>query len=258
MAAACVLALSPLAARLAGAASALRVPPIEDYGEVEAATWNEDGEQVGPASMRLERLADGRVRVEATSGFAKAPRTVVSAVLEPTPDGRALRPVSQESRSVDAEGRPLGVMAIDHERRIGTCTPPDGGEPDRVELPEDDRVANVVLVHLLQPLAEEGRGAFDFDLLACRPKARLYPAKAHVTEAPGDGPGAEDLVEIETDVDLGPVLGRVLGPFLPRVSLWFDRARAGAWVGQRMPLFSAGPTVLVLRKGLSPERISAP
>src|SRR5690554_1010070 len=77
VAAACVLALSPLAARLAGAASALRVPPIEDYGEVEAATWNEDGEQVGPASMRLERLADGRVRVEATSGFAKAPRTVV-------------------------------------------------------------------------------------------------------------------------------------------------------------------------------------
>jgi hypothetical protein len=248
------LALAALAFALrpdaVAARSGLLVPTLTEGDDVEASTYDEQGVRVGPASLVVERLPEGRMRLVGTSGFTEAARTVVTAVLAPTSDGGALRPLSQESRSVDAEGRPLGVLAIDHERGIGTCTPPDGGEPQRVDLPEQDRVANVLLTQLLRPLAMARSGQLDFDILVCKPSARILSAKARVAPSTQD-----ELVEIETAVELGPMLTQVLRPFLPRVSLWFDPTHAGAWVGHRMPLFSKGPTVLILRAGVTPARL---
>ena len=267
-----VSALALLAPLPADAASALRVPRDLVVGNIAASTYDESGKRVGPASMRVEHVADGRVLIEATSGFTGAEQTTVSALLEPTEDGQALRPVWQESRSLNADGEPLGVLRVDHARGVGTCTPSDGSAPEQVELPADDRVANVVVSQMLGPLVAARAGSFDFSILICRPDARILTARAEVvgtaqagangaTGATGgngvDGSsGASgELVEVETAVDLGPVLGRLLAPFLPRVSMWFDPQDAASWIGQRMPLFAKGPTVLVLRSGVAPARV---
>jgi hypothetical protein len=264
-----VSALALLAPLPADAASALRVPRDLVAGNIAASTYDESGKRVGPASMRVEHVADGHVRIEATSGFTGAEQTTVSALLEPTADGKALRPVWQESRSLNAAGEPLGVLMVDHARGVGTCTPSDGSAPEQVKLGANDRVANVVVSQLLGPLVAARAGSFDFAILICRPDARIVTARAEVVgTAPTVAAGAAgadeangangELVEVETAVDLGPVLGRLLAPFLPRVSMWFDpqdAQDAAAWIGQRMPLFSKGPTVLVLRSGVSPARV---
>ncbi len=252
--AALALALAWLFPLPAGADSALRVPRDLVIGELAVSTYDEAGARVGPASMRIEKVADGGVRIEATSGIHEAERTLVSALLEPTPDGEALRPVWQESRSVNAQGEPLGILYVDHVRGEGRCTPADGSEPERVPLPEEDRVANVVVSHLLGPLVAAREGSFDFAILICRPDVRILAARAAVVNSATSDAGAE-FVEVETAVELGPILGRLLGPFLPRVSMWFDSQDSMSWIGQRMPLFAKGPTVLVLRSGVSPARV---
>ncbi len=239
------------------AASDLRVPRELVFGNIAASTYDESGKRVGPASMRVENVADGRVRIEAISGFTGAEQTTVSALLEPTADGAALRPVWQESRSLNADGEPLGVLMVDHARGVGTCTPSDGSAPERVELPDDDRVANVVVSQLLGPLVAAREGSFDFAILICRPDARILAARAEVVGTAPSGDGG-DLVEVETAVELGPVLGRLLAPFLPRVSMWFDPKDTVSWIGQRMPLFAKGPTVLVLRSDVAPARVLSP
>lgn len=249
-----VVALALVAPLPAGAASALRVPRDLVVGDLAASTYDKAGKRVGPASMRVESVAAGGVRIEAISGIHEAEQTIVSALLEPTPDGVALRPVWQESRSVNADGEPLGVLRVDHARGEGTCTPSDGSEPERVALPDGDRVANVVVSQLLGPLVAAREGSFDFTILICRPDARILSARAKVVNTAPIGAG-DALVEVETSVDLGPVLGSLLGPFLPRVSMWFDPRDTTSWIGQRMPLFAKGPTVLVLRSGVAPDRI---
>lgn len=259
------IALALLAPLPAGAASALRVPRDVVIGELAASTYDEAGKRVGPASMRVENVADGGVRIEAISGIHEAEQTIVTALLEPTPDGVALRPVWQESRSLDANGEPLGVLRVDHARGEGLCTPSDGSEPERVALPDGDRVANVVVSQLLGPLVAARQGSFDFAILICRPDARILSARAEVVNGRGDAGGVDgagdagtELVEVRTAVELGPILGSLLGPFLPRVSMWFDPDAATSWIGQRMPLFAKGPTVLVLRSGVSPARVLGP
>lgn len=121
-------------------------------------------------------------------------------------------------------------------------------------LPDGDRVANVVVSRVLGQLVAAREGSFDFAILICRPDVRVLAARATVVDTAATGAG-DELVEIETTVELGPILGSLLGPFLPRVSMWFDPNAATAWIGQRMPLFAKGPTVLVLRSGVAPARV---
>ena len=96
--------------------------------------------------------------------------------------------------------------------------------------------------------------AFDFAILICRPDVRILAARAAVVNSATSDAGAE-FVEVETAVELGPILGRVFGPFLPRVSMWFDPDDRMSWIGQRMPLFAKGPTALVLRSGVTPANV---
>lgn len=154
-----------------------------------------------------------------------------------------LQPLLQESRSVDADGKPLGVMTIDHRKETGTCHP-TGGERRSVPLPADDRVANVILAQALVPLAGVGKGEQPFQILICRPTVRVVSAVARVR--PREAWKQSNLVEIRTGADLGPVLNRLLSPWLPSVSIWFDGSKP-AWLGHRVPLFAKGPTVTVLR-----------
>lgn len=241
--------------------SALRLPPPSRFGEVSAATYDEEGHPVGPASMRAEALPGDRVRLVVRSGFDEAPRTQAAAILERVPGERALRIVSQESRSFNERGEPMGVLAIDHERRIARCVPApgSGNAEQRFELPEADRVANVPLTLLFRKLATGEVDEVSFQIFVCTGGPRLVDARARrVDEGTGADAGeGPHLVEISYDLDFGPILSSLARAFVPRMSIWFDADDPGAWVGHRIPLYGRGPNVLVVRTGYAPELLSA-
>ena len=243
-----------LAAANAGAESSLLLPPPEAFGIVAVETYDEQAaERVGPAFIDFERLEDGIIRFTGSSGIEGAENTVIKADFSQDEDGR-LKPLWQESRSRDADGNPLGVMTIDHRKGTGTCAP-TGEESKTVELDAEDRVANVILAHALIPLASAGKGETPFQLLICRPSVRVVSARAVVREAKGWAQG--DLIEIEAGLDLGPVLNRLLAPWMPSVSIWFDGNEGGSsWIGHRVPLFAKGPTVTVMRADIAAELAS--
>ncbi len=238
---------------LAPAASsdtALRISLPSSYDTIEVVTYDAAGrERVGRGFIEYKKLADGLIRFKASSGIENAERTVVTALFEPSADGGALRPIRQESRSFDAKGQALGVMTIDHRAGIGTCHPSNGPERS-VKLPAEELVANVILAQVLNPLAVAGEGEFRFQILICRPGVRVLRAKARVIQKESWRGGR--LVEIEMGAELGPILGRLLGPWLPKVSIWFGGRQAN-WLGHRVPLFAKGPTVTVLRADIASE-----
>lgn len=243
-----LLALMLCAAGPSGAESSLVLPFPQTMGSVEVDTYDEAGEhRVGPGYVSFERLEDGTVRFVAASGIEGAENTVIKALFGVTADGKRLRPLLQESRSVDGNGKPLGVMTINHTKKTGTCHP-SGGERRSVPLPADDRVANVVLAQALVPLAALGKGEEPFQILICQPTVRVVSAMARVRQR--EAWKQSGLVEIRTGADLGPVLNRLLSPWLPSVSIWFDGAEP-AWLGHRVPLFAKGPTVTVLRSDVA-------
>ena len=49
--------------------------------------------------------------------------------------------------------------------------------------------------------------------------------------------------------DLGFV-STLAGDWLPKLSFWFDPRATNPWVGHRVPLYSKGPEVLVIRDGV--------
>jgi hypothetical protein len=247
------------AAAIAGASgdrtaaeSALLLPEPEVMGEIAAQTYDEQGLHVGTAELRVQRLANGNYELSSESGIDGSARAAQRAELEPIGGGR-LRPVLQVTESRDEQGRSLGRTTIDHRRGVATCGVPEGSdaEPVGLVLPEGDRVANVPLNLLFQPLVSGEQEHVDFQVLLCRVRARLVNARAEVV--PRQDPASSRLIEVRYELDFGPLLSRVAAPFLPRLSVWFDESTPGTWVGHRMPLFSKGPTVLVVRQGFAPR-----
>lgn len=234
------------------AESALLLPLPEAFGAIDGGTFDATGHRVGQAQMSVVKRADGRIELLAHSGIEGSARTQASALMEPAQDGRVLRLVSQRSESFDESGASLGVLSIDHARRTAHCAaPPGSGDADaELELPARDEVVNVPLNLLFQRLVRGETEEVAFQFLLCRFGARLVDARAELASAASEG-----LVEVRTQLDLGPLLSSVAAPFLPTLSFWFDRAHPGAWVAHRMPLFSKGPTVLVVRSGVSPARL---
>jgi hypothetical protein len=148
-------------------------------------------------------------------------------------------------------------MAIDHVRHEAVCAPPeDTAEPvRRLALPEPDRVANVPQNLLFLPLVRGETDRIAFQLLICSFGPRLIDATARIAESHGDGADGR-IVEIRYDLDIPPFLARFARPFLPDVAMWFDDGTPGEWVGHRMPLFVRGPTVTVVRSGISPASLA--
>lgn len=252
-----ILATALLAAALglaprAGARSAIVLPAPEATGEIEAGTYDRRGERVGGATMRVRRLDSGRVVVESESGIDGSASAVVRAELSPIPGRSGLRLLHEQTRSTDEAGRSLGTMRIDHQAGIAVCEPPPGSgkEPARVALPEEDRVVNVPLNLLFQPLVEGERERVDFQILLCRVGARIFDATAEVAGESTTERG-ERIVEVRYTLDFGAVLSRLAEPFLPQLSFWFHQDAPGTWVGHRMPLFTKGPTVFVVRSGFT-------
>jgi hypothetical protein len=236
------------------AESALLLPLPEAFGAIDGGTFDATGHRVGQAQMSVVKRSDGRIELLARSGIEGSARTQASALMEPAQDGGALRLLSQRSESFDESGASLGVLSIDHARRTAHCAaPPGSGDADaELELPALDQVVNVPLNLLFQQLVRGETEEVAFQFLLCRFGARLVDARAELASA---GEASQGLVEVRTQLDLGPLLSSVAAPFLPTLSFWFDRAHPGAWVAHRMPLFSKGPTVLVVRSGVSPARL---
>jgi hypothetical protein len=251
LAAALAAALLGLA-RHAGAESALRMEYPASFGTIPAATYDSERHRVGAAHLVAEHLDDGNVRLFSESGITGGVRTVVTAELAPEPGGRWLRLLLQESRSFAPDGTPRGHLRIDHRTRKGSCTAYSGhGGTRTLELPAEDRVANVPMNLFFLPLVRGDAERIDFQLFLCGGGPRLVDFEA--TRAPANGSETpREVVEVRYGPQLGPVLSLFARSFLPRLSFWFDRAQPHRWLAHRVPLYGGGPEVLVIRDGIPP------
>ena len=238
--------------------STLSLSPPESFGEIAADTYDEDGRRVGSANLRIQRLSSGNVMMEVQTGIDGSARSAASAELAPNGADGTLRLVRERTQAVDETDTPMGVTTIDHTAGVAQCGKPEGSddEPVQVELPSEDRVVNVPLNLLFQPLVRGETEIVDFQVLLCRARgARIVSAQAKVADASQED--GDRLVEIRYSLDFGPILSRLAAPFMPQLSFWFEGNSPGAWVGHRMPLFSKGPTVFVVRSGFSPNLLGA-
>lgn len=232
----------------ARAESSLRLPYPESFGEIPAATYNIEHERVGDATLRIETVDPDLVRLRVESGIDGGAHTVATAELTAADDGHTLRLLRQESRSVDPDGVNLGVLSIDHESGIASCTKGsgDGAEREELTLPEGDRVANVPLNLLFQPLVKGTADQVSFQVLLCRFGARLVDIDAHVVPHEADD-AANPYVEVEYQPNFGRAVSLFAQRWLPHLSIWFDPRVRNPWVAHRVPLYSKGPEVFVVR-----------
>jgi hypothetical protein len=193
---------------------------------VPAATYDDEGNRIGAADLLIEKQDDGNVRIFTLSGRDEGARTVASALFAPSARERAMRLVRQESRSFDGEGRPLGLLELDHVAGIGSCAGPNGEAPVTLPLPSEDRVVNVPMNLLFLPLVRGEISSLQFQLFLCREGARLMDFEAWVAKD-ADAAAAAQLIEVGYGPDC-----------------------------HRMPLYSGGPEVLVLRDGVPSHRLA--
>jgi hypothetical protein len=238
--------------------SALALSPPQIFGDIAADTYDETGRRVGGANLRIERLPSGNIMMEVLSGIDGSAQFAGSAELAPHGSDGSMRLVRETTQAVDQAENPLGVTTIDHVAGFAQCGIPEGSheKPARIELPADDRVVAVPLNLLFQPLVRGQAEVVDFQVLLCRVRgARIVSAQARVADTTGEQ--GDRLVEVRYRLDFGPILSSLAAPFMPQLSFWFDENSRGAWVGHRMPLFSQGPTVFVVRSGFSPGLLGA-
>jgi len=211
------------------------------YGRVAAATYDESGERIGGADLEIERLESGRVRVRSESGRHLGAQTVATAELAPVESPAGLKLLFEESRSLDADGRALGVLSVDHVRRVARCEDANGNMVSELELPDADRVVNVPMNLFFQPLVTGEEQSLEFQLFLCRPQARLVDFEAWAVRHQGDGP-----IEVRYGPDFG-VASLLARQVAPKLSFWFEPSAPHPWMAHRLPLYSGGPEVLVVR-----------
>lgn len=249
-----LLCLAPLllTARAARAESELRLSYPEVFGTVPASTYDTNRHRVGAAHLVIEKLEDQDVRIFAESGFDGGARNVATALLEPSSDRRTLQPVFQESKTFRGDGSLRSTLSIDHRARVASCgkSNGDGMTIERIALPSKDRVANVALTLLFEPLVRGDAPSTAFQLFLCEGGARLIDFEAHVERRDTGAHGPGSLVEVRYRPDLGPVGSFVAAQLIPQLSFWFDPTSATPWLAHRLPLYSKGPEVMVVREGV--------
>jgi hypothetical protein len=250
-----VLAIWLLVAGTAAAESALRLPYPAKFGLIPASTYDTDYKRVGDAHIVLENLSDDRIRLVVESGIEGGARTVATAELEPIEDHRFLRLLRQESRSIDADGVALGVLTIDHQKGVASCEKGGSGDlnTQRLTLPDQDRVANVPLNLLFQSLVDGSKDTLNFQVLLCRFGARLVDIDARVVSRGGDSSSASPFIEVEYQPNFGKFVSLVAQNLMPRLSVWFDTRVSISWIAHRVPLYSKGPEVLVIRDAVASD-----
>jgi hypothetical protein len=238
-----------------GAESMLEMPYPKTVGEIPASTYDLDLQRLGPASVQILRLEDGNVTMDMTSGVEGGAKNVLRAVMEPIGDASdpKLRLVHERSQSFDPSGKPLVILEIDHRKGVATCTPPggDGSKTKRVELPADDRVANVPLNLLFVPLVEGKVERMEFQVFLCLGGARILKFAATVSDIVGRTDAGEKRVrKIEYGPDEGKVFNWLASAVGPSLVFWFDlESEDLKYIAHQMPLYSRGPEVVILREG---------
>lgn len=235
------------AATGASADSAFELAYPSGFGRIPAYTYDESGEPIGEANVVIDLLEEGGVRITSHSSGRRGARTLATAWFAPVKPGETVRLVRQESSSLDAQGHPIGHLVVDHSARLGTCTDPDAGSVERVQLPSLDRIVNVPMNLFFLPLVRGEASSLDFQLFLCRDGARTMDFEAWVEHG-------TDLDQRPIEVRYAPHRGdfwsMIARSFAPRLSFWFDPAEPHGWMGHRLPLYSGGPEVLVVRAGV--------
>jgi hypothetical protein len=247
-----------LAAGVAGANSSLILPYPPTFGVIPASTYDAEGNLLGDAMLVIERLEDGHVRMRVESGVSDGARNIVQADFVEVQNRGGLRVVRETSRSFDPSGKPLGLLRIDHERGEASCTPPtdSAGSTQIVRLPMDDRVTNVPMNLLFLPLVKGTVDKVEFQFFSCRGGPHLMDFVAVVSERSPRG-SPYDIVEVRFGPDLGTVVSWLASAVVPKLSFWFDANTDGDYLAHRLPLYTQGPEVTVVRKGLSPRMLAS-
>ena len=246
-----------LAAGVVSANSSLVLPYPPTFGVIPASTYDADGKLLGDAKLVIERQDEGAVQMRIETSVAGGARSIIQANLVEVEEKGGLRVVRETSRSFDPSGKPLGVLLIDHERGEASCTPPGGSLDDAqvFTLPIDDRVTNVPMNLLFLPLVQGKVDKVEFQFFMCRGGPRLMNFVAAVSPRnPNDSP--YDIVEVSFGPDLGTAVSWFASPLIPRFSFWFDASSDGNYLAHRIPLYSKGPEVTIVRKGISPGTLA--
>lgn len=251
---ACCAAMGVMVSARAESQIEMATPAV--FGPLEAGTYAQSGARVGDGNLSVEKLENGNVRILSQVGIKGGPSTVAQAILAPVAGGDTLRLIRQESRTLDADGSAMGILAIDHVKRIASCTATNREKPkvQTLELPEGDRVVNVAMNLLFEPLVRSQVEAVDFKLFVCRPRPYLVSFQARVSRRVPATEEEHEIVEVSYE-PRGGFVSLIVRQFAPRLVFWFDPARPNPWIAHRIPLYSSGPDVVVVRKGVSYERL---
>lgn len=246
-------------AATAGAESQLQLPQLVGPPEVSATTYDPAGRAVGRSRFEIEHLAEGLRRLTVDMGIESGGRNRSEVTLAPVSagppgtggaTGERLRILEERSQSTAADGRRLDLLVVDHVAGRASCIPPDGGpaEARHVELPDRDRVVNVPMQLLFQPLVSGAVDEVRFQIVLCTGGPRLQNMIA--VRGPRFTREGREVQEIRYGPDLGKTVAFFASRLLPSLSFWFD-ARDGSYLGHRMPLHGNGPEVVLVRAGLS-------
>lgn len=249
---------------------------------VDAGTFDERGQLVGHSFFEIEALASGAQRFTIVLSVEGGGVNRSEAILVPVSDSsRTLtehvgardaadrfaettaiqarskdtihyRIKKQRSQAKRADGVTLDLLVIDHEHGRASCYPagqnPKAGR--HTKLPADERIVIVPMQLLLRPLALGEVDEIRFQLVLCREKPVVHDMLA--VRGPTRQSNGREIVEIRYGPDFGKAVAWIASRILPKFSFWFDR-QTGAYLGHRMPLHTAGPNVLLVRDGLTPN-----
>ncbi len=252
-----LLGLAALTAATAGAESLIHLPVLDDSPALAGTTFDPSGRAVGRSSLRVEELAEGLQRLEIEMAVDAGGQNLSQATLAPTPGGAngesgGLRLIEERSQSTRADGVRLDLLVIDHEQGRASCIPDQGGAEaaKHVALPDPDRVVNVPMQLLFQPLVLGEVEEVRFQIVLCSDGPQLQDMIA--VRGPLFERDGREVVEVRYGPDFGSAVAFLASRLLPRFSFWFD-AKDGAYLGHRMPLHQKGPEVVLVRSGLTPR-----
>ncbi len=253
----CILTLCGLAG-LAQAESELILPMPTEFGAIPALTFDLDGKKGGMATLSIDRIGENRALVRGAAALESGGRTRFQAELAILEGESGLQLLQQESQSHNQQGESMGLLHVDHVKGIGTCTPPPRSErqPVVVKLAERDRVANVGLSLLFQPLAAGSVEKVLFQILLCRDDPQVLDFEAIIVAR--SAPEADrQLVKILYQPDFGPLLSWIAQAVVPDLFFWFDVTKHPVYLAHEMPLFASGPEVRIVREGVTPELLDS-
>ena len=109
---------------------------------------------------------------------------------------------------------------------------------------------------LFDPLVKGEAKTIYFQVLLCGGGPRLMDFQARVVDRRDGSNGSERLVEVRYGPDFGAIASLLAWSFIPRLSFWFDPAAAEPWLAHRMPLYTDGPEVFVVRQGVAANTLT--